>query len=351
MLKVVLATLGIAVLAALGVVIDADSRQSSRVEPEESSSNWIYAPGRVEGATEEIELRPQLRDRIVEILVREGDVVDAGTVLLRLDGTTQHHECAMAEAELEIASAELEKLENGARYEELREAQAELRAMEARLTGAQDRLKRTGNLRQRGATSQLDVVADSTEVQTLSAQVEAAQARLDLLQAPPRDDDLRRARGRVAGVRARLNLARRDLEKTSLQAPCAGQVLKVHPKVGELAGPDTAEPAVIMADTSATCVRAFVEELDAPRMTAGLPVTVDADGLPGRYFRGRVTRLAPRMSRKRLWTDDPAEQFDSKVRELWIELEDAKALIVGLRVDVRIQLNPPPEKASQGLPR
>ena len=253
----------------------------------------------------------------------------------------------MAEAELEIASAELEKLENGARDEEIREAEAELRALNAKLTGAQDKLKRTGNLRQRGATSEQAMVSDSTEVNTLLAEVEASQARLDLLRAPPRDDDLRRARGRVAGVRARLDLARRELEKTELKAPCAGQVLKVHPAVGELAGPDAAEPAVIMADTSAICVRAFVEELDAPRMRIGLPVTVDADGLPGQKFEGRVTRLAPRMSRKQLWTDDPAEQFDSKVREVWIELEDAKSLIVGLRVDVRIQLKPlPPATAS-----
>lgn len=340
MSKIVLAALGVAILAALGIVIDADSRQTARFEPEESPSNWIFAPGRVEGATEEIQLRPQLRDRIVEILVREGEVVDAGTKLLRLDGTTQHHECSMAEAELEIASAELEKLQNGARCEEIREAEAELRALNARLIGAQDKLKRTDNLRQRGATSEQAKVFDSTEVNTLLAQVEAAQARLDLLRAPPRDDDLRRARGRVAGVRARLELARRELEKTSLVAPIAGQVLKVHPAVGELAGPETTEPAVIMADTSATCVRAFVEELDAPRLTIGLPVTVDADGLPEQYFRGRITRLAPRMSRKKLWTDDPAEQFDSKVREVWIELEDAEPLIVGLRVDVKIQVSP-----------
>src|SRR6185437_10180680 len=170
------------------------------VESVPTPSNWVYAPGRVEGATEEIELRPELRDRIVEIPIREGEFVEAGAILLRLDGAAQRHAAAAAEADFEVAAAELERLKNGARNEEIREGQAELRALEARLAGAQDHLKRTIDLRKRGATSEMELVDNSTEANLLKAQVEAAQARLDLLQAPPRDDELRRAHGRVAGA-------------------------------------------------------------------------------------------------------------------------------------------------------
>lgn len=338
----------IAAVIGLSFVIDAESR-TKREPPlpaKPKASDDVHAPGRVEGASEEIDLRPQLHDRIVEVLVQEGDLVEADDVLLRLDGSAERHACELAEAELEIAASQLERLENGPRPEEIREAQAELRALNARLEGAQDRLKRTGNLRQRNAASEQELAANSADANALKAEADAAQARLDLLEAPPRDDDLRGARGRVAAARARLELARRNLDKTLLRAPCAGQVLKVHSAVGELSGPETAEPAVIIADTRRLHVRAYVDEFDAPRVRLGMGARVAADGLPDRKVQGRVVRLAPRMSQKPLRTDDPLERFDTKVREIWIELDDAaaEAFVVGLPVDVVLDAGE--EKAS-----
>jgi hypothetical protein len=64
---------------------------------------------------------------------------------------------------------------------------------------------------------------------------------------------------------------------------------------------------------------------------------ISADGLPRHTLQGRVTRLSPTMSRKSLWSDDPTERHDMKTREIWIRLEEAEALVVGLRVDVMIE--------------
>ena len=107
-------------------------------------------------------------------------------------------------------------------------------------------------------------------------------------------------------------------------------------EVGELTGPEATRPVIVMADTSRTRVRAFVEELDAPRVETDMAASVVADGLPGNEFKGRVVRVSPRMGPKRLWSDRPAERHDTKTREIWIELEDADRLVMGLRVDVVI---------------
>jgi len=45
------------------------------------------------------------------------------------------------------------------------------------------------------------------------------------------------------------------------------------------------------------------------------------------------------MSRKELWSDHPAERFDTKTREIWIDLDRSDGLIVGLRVDVAIDVS------------
>ena len=50
-----------------------------------------------------------------------------------------------------------------------------------------------------------------------------------------------------------------------LKAPCDAQVLKLNVEPGELAGPNSVQPAIVVADTVEFCVRVFVEELDAPK--------------------------------------------------------------------------------------
>ena len=73
------------------------------------------------------------------------------------------------------------------------------------------------------------------------------------------------------------------------------------------------------------------------RVVPGMVATIVADGLPNAAISGKVAWVSPRMSRKTLWSDEPEERFDTKVREVLIRLDDGvPALIVGLRVDALI---------------
>jgi hypothetical protein len=183
-----------------------------------------------------------------------------------------------------------------------------------------------------------------TRVAVLKAEVEAAKARVDLLEAPARADEVLMAKARIQAAKANLGSATVRLQRAELRAPSTGQILEINLETGELTGPDVPEPAIILVDTSKLHVRAFVEEMDAPRVNVGMAATITADGLSDRQLNGRVARLSPRMSRKELWSDQPAERYDTKTREVWIELEPAEDLVVGLRVDAVIDpesCNPP----------
>ena len=127
------------------------------------------------------------------------------------------------------------------------------------------------------------------------------------------------------------------LERRQLRAPFAGRILKINVEEGEMAGPQSTESAMVIAQTNRFRVRAYVEELEAPRVQIGMPAEVVADGLPGVVFRGSVTQVSPRMGETIVRTDSPSERFDTKTREIWIDLEHGDGLVLGLRVDVRIQ--------------
>ena len=167
---------------------------------------------------------------------------------------------------------------------------------------------------------------------------------LAYLEAQARPDEIRIEQARVTAAKARVELAKVPLDAAACAAPYAAEVLKVNSKRGELAGPASAEPAVILAQHQ-PLLRYFVEELDAPRVEVGMAAKVTIDGLRDCALRGRVVRLSPRMERKTLWSDRPNEGDHTKTREVRIELEGAKPLVIGLRAEVTLSTRKPPHHA------
>jgi HlyD family secretion protein len=320
----------------VGAVVLIDSRSVDYAPPAQqpTSSNEIYATGVVEGATQDVQLRSEASGRVVEVLVGVGDWVEAGDVLVRLDREQQTQQVAVTHANLELAQAQLERLVNGARVQERDQARAMLDAKQARLDQAQRTWQRIQQLRQKAAVSQQESDDQQGLVEVLTAEVAALRAQLSELEAPARLDELRVAQARVAAALADNELSKIALKKTELLVPHAGQVLDLNVEQGELIGAESLEPAVVLADTAKLRVRAFVEEIDAPRLAVGMPASITADGLPEEVFTGRVTSLSPRMQAKSFSSGSPDELFDTKVREVVLEVEAGDGLIVGLRVDV-----------------
>jgi HlyD family secretion protein len=338
----------VAAVAALGVAIDIQS-SAPVVRPERSADlSQIFASGRIEGATSEIELRPQLAGRITQVPVAEGQVVNEGEILVQLDEQQYRQEMALAAADLVLAEAQLERLVNGAHPQQRSEAAALCRAREAELKRAEITWARTQELWRDKAISQQETDNQWMQVTMLRNEVEAAKARVAFLESNARPDDVRIEQARITATKARLELAKVQAERTRLRAPCRAQVLKINGKVGEMAGPASVEPAVIIADTSRYYVRAFVEERDAPRVQVGMTATIAIDALGDQKLSGRVVRLSPRMDRKSVWSDRATERYDTKTREVWIELQPGLALVLGLRVDVTIHVKVVPQAHPAG---
>jgi multidrug resistance efflux pump len=323
-------------IVGVSLTIDFQSRSPADRPPPDNAPQLIYASGRIEGATAEIKLRPQLAGRITSIAVKEGQFVHVGEVLLALDDAEYVQDAAVAEAEFHLAEARLERLVHGAHAKQRAEAAALYRAKSAELERARLTWQRIQSLLPTKAVTQQEGDDQRTRVSGLTAEAEAAEDHLQWLESPARDDEVRMETARVAEARARWKLAQVQLDRTRLRSPLAGQVLKVGVEVGELAGPATAEPAVIVADTSRCRVRAFVEEMDARDVRVGMIARITAEGPHQQELRGRVARISPHMEEKSLWSDHATERLDSKTREVWIDLDD-RTPVVGLRVDVVIE--------------
>jgi RND family efflux transporter MFP subunit len=274
-------------MAGLGVAamlwLHADRPLAARPS-HEASLGLVSASGVVEGVRPEVALRPEVTGNITAIPFREDELVKAGDLLVELGNDAQKCQVDLARATV-----------------------AEARAEHLQCRSESERTRRLGA----GVVGQERFDADSFKAQKAQAKLDEAEARLRLAQA--------------------------DLAKTRLRAPCAGRILRVFAEPGEQAGPATPQPVLLFCDDSRRRVRAFVEELDAQRVTVGQDAVVSCDGLPGRSFAGRVTQVLPRMGRRTLSTDAPDEYRDVYVREVLIDLQAGMELAIHLRVKVTIE--------------
>ena len=98
-------------------------------------SNELRVSGHVEAT--DVRVAAEVGGRLVELAVVEGDRVEAGNVVARVDTREVELEIERAQAEREAATAQLRLLEAGARPEDVRQAQARIDAFEAEV-GAVD---------------------------------------------------------------------------------------------------------------------------------------------------------------------------------------------------------------------
>lgn len=154
------------VVAAAGIVF-ATSRTgwpliSGQIRPSGAQTDGLMASGFIEA--EEVTVAPELGGRVVELLVKEGDDVETGQVLTRLDGTLLEAQIEVVQAALDVAQAGLAQVQAGVRPEQIRQAEAALAQAEAGRDGAFQAWQ--------------DVIAIRDNPQDLDAQIVQARAQV-----------------------------------------------------------------------------------------------------------------------------------------------------------------------------
>src|SRR5262249_38279110 len=127
------------------------------------------------------------------------------------------------------------------------------------------------------------------------------------------------AEGQFNLARVELSAAQVALESTRVSAPSAGTVLQVNTNVGEVPGPSSAQPLLLLGDISRPRVRAELDEADFADVKIGEPVQIRTGAFPDRDFSGKVTFIAPIFGQPRMNT---RRAEDVKVVEVFAELAD-----------------------------
>lgn len=238
----------------------------------------------------EVDIAPKITGRIEAVLVDEGDRVEKGRLLVRLDDRELAAQSAVAEAGVTAARARLKNLEAGSRGEEIRKARAILEQTEAALEKNRSDWKRADRLHADGMISDQEWERLKQDLEVGEARRREAREQLNLLMAGARREEIEEARAELGRAAASLEFARAQLENMRLVSPLSGTVLLRNREPGEMAGPDA--PILTLGDLDHLWVTVYVRETELGRVEPGQPAEVSVDTFPGKVYAGRVSYVS-----------------------------------------------------------
>lgn len=234
---------------------------------------------------------------VKRVLVKLGQRVEEGALLLEFASEALVADVAMAEAELEVASAQYRLAQAGAREEDIAAAAAQVKIETAELAQASWELARQERLFAGKSATSADVERARTRATVASARLAAAKAKEQQLRAGNREPEI--AAAAAEQLRAKAVLARTHalVEEKRLRAPFAGVVVRLDVEPGEAIGPEMAPP-IEVADLSELRVRVDVPEGKIVRITANARALVAIDALRGQELEATVVEIAPVANRQ-----------------------------------------------------
>jgi len=223
---------------------------------------------------------------VQRLLVKEGDHVRRGQLLLQLDDADIRTQAARAQAQVKSAQADQSALKTGGTQEEVLTLNAQLAKARSTRDAAQRNLDAMRRLQQDGAAS-------PGEVRQAEDALQRAQTDATLLEQKQKDryskPETARTEAQAAEAQAAYEAAEDALVKSSVRAPFDGIVYSLPIKEGAFV--QAGELLLQEADLSRVRVRAFVDEPDVGRLQSGQKVEITWDALPGRTWTGNVSTV------------------------------------------------------------
>jgi len=250
----------------------------------------VFATGRLEAAGRQ-EIYAQGNGLLAELNVQAGDRVKAGQVLGRLDTAPLARRREEAEANLSAEQAALDKLLRGAPPEELAQERAALIQAEAELAGARQKAERTRSLYEQGAAPKVELEEAERELKIRRAAYDRAAARVGQLAKGPAAEEVQAARARAAAAQAAVKDAREQLDKAVFRADADGVVLICNTRAGGYVTPGGL--LMVIGNPENLEISAEIAESDSGELAPGQEAIFTCPALPGKEFKGTVTRVAP----------------------------------------------------------
>jgi len=301
------------------VSIDPASAQMPATKVVTAKTRELEAPSTITlvgtvRAVRRSEIGSEMAGIVKTMFCRQGDLVESGAPLCKLDDTSLVLRLAEARANLDSLKARHEELLAGTREQELKQLKALLEESVANYDRWKFEMGRIDRLYQGSDSNDKEYQDTLASYRSTEQRMIAAQAAYDLAVEGPRKEVIAQAAYEVAEQQAVVDRLQSDIDKTSIRAPFAGYVVERYAEVGRWipAGGRVVE----LADLATVLARVDVPESALPYLNVGDTTRVKVDALR-QTFHGRIKHIIRQA-------DEIARTFPVE-----IELENEDGLLAG----------------------
>lgn len=230
---------------------------------------------------------------VTAIEVAEGDWIESGQTLARLDDLQWRSQVRQAEANVVRIQADLEKAHNGATEQELELARQQVKTAQTRLKAAQIESQRAQRAHSRNAiTSQeRDRAIANTDVRV--EELAEAERQLELIESDTRDEDIQVLEAVLEAEQSALDYAQQQLERTRIRAPIGGQVVAPDLRFALGRYLESGERLATIENSRQLDAEVHLPEFAAAHAQLGAAVTLKSWMRPDHPYRGTVKAIAP----------------------------------------------------------
>ena len=253
-----------------------------------SPANQLTLSGNIEAHESLVSFKVQ--GRIVELPVEEGQQVERGALLARLEDADYNQRVRVDEAGVRVRESDLALTLAGTREQEVKAAQQAMIDAQADLDQKKIDSDRAQRLFAKDEVTAQERDLAATAVKRSEAVFKEAQQRYNEAVEGSRKEDIAIARANLNQVSANLGLSQVNLDYTILRAPSTGVITVRQAELGEVVAPGS--PVITLADLDHIWLRAYIAETDLGSIHWGQEATVTTDTYPGKQYHGRISFIS-----------------------------------------------------------
>jgi len=224
-----------------------------------------------------------------------GDYIEKGQVIATLVSVGQKILVEGTKAQLQIATANLDKALKGPRQLELESGKAALESARAAYSFAKEELSRVKGLVKQQAATQRQLDNATSVFQRTLALKRQAQNNLDLLKEGTRKEDIIVAKGQKLLAKAKHKTVMLNLKKRTLKAPVTGVISAVPVDVGDVIKTMPSPKTIIeILEIDTILMECQISELHIPSLKKETIASITVDAFPGILFKGTLYELVPK---------------------------------------------------------
>jgi HlyD family secretion protein len=282
---------GLAILAAVVLLAAFVSRKDESIPVRTAHvergqiRSLISTNGKIE-PVQNFEAHSPLTTTVQRVLVKEGDAVKKGQLLVALDDADLRAQSARAQAQLKAALAQVNAIERGGNQEEVLSLNAQMVKARADRDAAQRNLDTLKKLQQQGAASAGEVRSAENALAQADAQLNLLQQKQTGRYSPP---EIAHVEAQRREAQATYDAAQDLLAKSNVHAPFDGIVYSLPVRQGAFVS--SGDLLLQLADLRKVQVRAFVDEPDVGKLAPGNLIEITWDAVPGRIWPATVTSV------------------------------------------------------------